>query len=381
MMQPEQQGEVEIPFEHPKFLVATGGFDTKVRLFNAETGELLTTYLIESHVVAMAFSGKPRTPSSIRSKLYLAVASAAQIHVFVVSPKPANGIVPILSLPLHEKAITAVGFGRDDLFVYSADESGLIVTWNPDENDARRFATQGTRGGRQPQITVFWRGKNDAGINAMVYNDERDMFVTADKAGALKVWDIPRQECIVKTRPCEDRSKKKTIPRDKNVPVRYLQTCEISVDNRIVIVGSPDGWLFVYSFENLLKGSCTKDPPPPIRLENGVEYILRTSISVDQKFFAVATSTKKIVVYHLKEILNLKPDETKLKPHRTLKGHKDWVWDIAFIGGVEDDQHYLISCSTDSTLRLWKVEEATCVLDTFPKAQKGLTCLAMKEVY
>jgi G protein beta subunit-like protein len=39
--------------------------------------------------------------------------------------------------------------------------------------------------------------------------------------------------------------------------------------------------------------------------------------------------------------------------YKQLKGHLKWVWDCRF----SCDSAYLISCSTDGTLKLWGVEK------------------------
>lgn len=39
--------------------------------------------------------------------------------------------------------------------------------------------------------------------------------------------------------------------------------------------------------------------------------------------------------------------------YKQLKGHFKWVWDCRF----SCDSAYLISCSTDATLKLWGVEK------------------------
>ncbi len=60
---------------------------------------------------------------------------------------------------------------------------------------------------------------------------------------------------------------------------------------------------------------------------------------------------------------------------KTLKGHLKWVWDCQF----SCDSAYLITCSTDMTIKLWDVEKGELV-QTLKGHEKGVVCLALNDI-
>lgn len=67
------------------------------------------------------------------------------------------------------------------------------------------------------------------------------------------------------------------------------------------------------------------------------------------------------------------PEEEKIDFHlkSRLVGHKKWVWDCDF----SLDSKYLISCSSDKTIKIWSVETSK-TLSTLPN-QKGVSNIAL----
>lgn len=63
---------------------------------------------------------------------------------------------------------------------------------------------------------------------------------------------------------------------------------------------------------------------------------------------ATCSADKKIKLYKVNDI-----EKFDVSEHKVLKGHLKWVWDCRF----SCDSAYLISCSTDTTLKLWGIEK------------------------
>jgi len=68
-------------------------------------------------------------------------------------------------------------------------------------------------------------------------------------------------------------------------------------------------------------------------------------------------------------------DNFSITEHKTLKGHLKWVWDCQF----SCDEAYLITCSTDQTIKLWDVEKGELV-QTLKGHEKGVICLALNDI-
>jgi len=68
---------------------------------------------------------------------------------------------------------------------------------------------------------------------------------------------------------------------------------------------------------------------------------------------ASCSADKKIKLFKT----SLEGDKFDVIEHATLKGHLRWVWDCQF----SCDSAYLISCSTDMSIKLWEVDKGELV--------------------
>lgn len=86
---------------------------------------------------------------------------------------------------------------------------------------------------------------------------------------------------------------------------------------------------------------------------------------------ATCSADKKIKLYKIISDSN----KFQLFEYKVLKGHFKWVWDCQF----SCDSAYLISCSTDATIKLWNVDKGELV-QTLKGHEKGVVCLALNDI-
>ena len=59
---------------------------------------------------------------------------------------------------------------------------------------------------------------------------------------------------------------------------------------------------------------------------------------------------------------------------KTLKGHSQWVWDMAFSA----DSAYLVSASSDKTAKLWNLKAGQCIVE-YANHRKAVTAVALND--
>lgn len=85
-------------------------------------------------------------------------------------------------------------------------------------------------------------------------------------------------------------------------------------------------------------------------------------------FLATCSSDRSCKIWQLNE------EEDEFQEYADLTGHGGWVWDCDFT----NDSVYCITVSTDTYVRIWKIEKAD-VRKTLVGHTKGITCLAFQD--
>jgi WD40 repeat protein len=111
------------------YILATGGYESTVRLFDAQNANMLRTIqFVDSQVLQLSFSGVG--PAAAHEPLILAVAGCPRIALYdIQSASPSAFFV----FEGHTLAVTAVGFepSTRPAFVFSASEDGNLLVWDP----------------------------------------------------------------------------------------------------------------------------------------------------------------------------------------------------------------------------------------------------------
>lgn len=391
-----------------QFILATGGYDTFVRFFDAQNQSLVrTVQFCDQHVIRIAFSGTGKVP--VNHPLYLVVGGSLTVCVYDVSTNdtPPNIFAPFKG---HTDPITAVGFEPiNSSFVYSASEDGTLQTWVPDPAIAphphmhagmpppypnatmtngmyprsamhmglgryplppgRRFPS-----GRRFNATKF-ENMGPSGLVAIhdaTYFPPDDLFFTVDAEGRLRVWDHESGQCRGEFVPCRSR--------------RNIQCLELSADYRTLVMANFDGLVFIYDVNRMLTDSGHVEP---ITFRANSNYITRVRLSSTSNLLVCTTKQGAIKVFRMQDIFasknkplekekqseNEKQSEESVTPVWDFGSHPGWVWDAAF---VADSEEYLFTCSSSMQVMLWTLNNIGHSLE-YKGHQKSVVCLAVKE--
>lgn len=389
-----------------QFVLATGGYDRQIRLFDAQDATPLRSVRFnDSQVLQLAFSGAG--PVEWREPLFLAVAGSPLVAVYNVST-PNSSPLPVFEFKEHKGPVTAVGFepSTPPAFGYSASEDGTLQVWDPRDparGDGRLGATHGSdvagpsvytnqaqpdaSGSQNPatrsQQSRVWEFTNwsesaedkssRVPINAAVYLHAANMFFTADSSGRVRAWDFARKKRIGEMKPGGSG--------------RHLQTLELSNDGTRLVTANADGHVFVLDVHDLLSRP-DKCLLATFSADKGKKvYVTRTRLSPNGCALACTLGTGFVRIFNLADVLSNHIEETNepcpaseamVQARRSFRAHRGWVWDAVFVG---DNASYLFTCSTNTQVCLWNLTGAEPTSTEYPGHAKAVVCLAMKERY
>ena len=92
--------------------------------------------------------------------------------------------------------------------------------------------------------------------------------------------------------------------------------------------------------------------------------MLKCVLSPDCSYLVTASSDHTVKLWSV-------PDFTLVK---TLATHQRWVWDCVFSA----DSSYLVTASSDRSARLWDIDKAE-VIRTYNGHQKAVVCVALND--
>lgn len=376
-----------------QFILATGGYDTYVRIFNAQNQSLVrTVQFCDQHVIRVAFSGKGKV--AVNQPLYLVVGGSLLVCVYDVSTNdtPPNIFAPFKG---HTEPVTAVGFEPiNSSFVYSASEDGTLQTWLPESAHSPHmyagmnapYGTQGAANGLYARAPINrglgvyplpsgrtfcptkFENRDASGIvpiHDAIYFPPDDLFFTADAKGRLRIWDHASQ-----------RLRREIIPHPS---ARNLQCLELASDYRILVLANFDGMVFVYDVKKMLADADVV----PISFRANSSYITRVRLSPQSNLLVCTTKQGAVKVFRMQDIKasralpieGVDMHEESVTPVWDFGSHPGWVWDAAFVGESED---FIFTCSSNRQVMLWTLENLEHSLE-YKGHEKPVVCLAVKE--
>jgi WD40 repeat protein len=359
-----------------QFILATGGYESTVRIFDAQNASLLRTIQFsDSQILQLAFSSSG--PVEYGAPLTLAVAGSPRISLYDVSAR-SNSTNATFVFEGHTGPVTAVGFDPRPTprFLYSASEDKTLQVWKPQAPPPPAGGHLGTHPQQQPPVRsspacVIRKFVNRYPINAAVYHGRTEAFFTADTRGMIRVWSLDSDVPISEVSPHPTR--------------RHLQTLELSSDNTRLVSANADGRVFVYEVSDLL-ADPTLPPLSTFLVADEKAYITRTRLSSDSTKLACTLSTGMVSVFRMEDVISRHDEERKdqygavdsiVQPCKCFRGHIGWVWDAVFVG---EQSNYLFTCSTNTHVILWNLEDDHSSTE-YPGHTKAVVCLAIVEQY
>ncbi len=271
-------------------LLATGGYDNTIRLWDASSG-LCYKSLSHPDKQVNALQVSP-------DKAYVVAGGSPSIKLYDVNAK---GNDPLVTYEGHSGNVTAVGFQRDGRWMYSASEDGSVRIWDPRASGSQRDYDA------------------RAGVNAVALHPNQGELVSGDHSGAVRVWDLAANKCSVELSP------------EGDTPISAIA---IASDASAVVAANFNGGLFVWAPRS------SEEYTPLRRLQGHRGYILSARLSPDVRLLATASSDRTVRLWNVAD----------WSPALTLTGHGRWVWDAVFSA----DSSYLVTASSDMTAKLWE---------------------------
>jgi G protein beta subunit-like protein len=147
-------------------VLVTGGFDHKIRFWEATTGICSRTLRFgESQVNKLSIS---------EDKHHVVAGGHPHLQLYDVNSSNDN---PLQTFEGHTHNVTDLGFQRDSNWLYSCSEDGTMKIW-----DMRASGCQ---------ISIECR----SAVNTVALHPNETEIVTGDQAGCVKVWDMHMNTC------------------------------------------------------------------------------------------------------------------------------------------------------------------------------------------
>ncbi|EEC03813.1 conserved hypothetical protein, partial [Ixodes scapularis] len=307
-------------------ILATGGYDHSIRLWQAHSGLCQRTLQhADSQVNVLDVSP---------DRQHIAAGGYQHIRTYDINSANSN---PVVSYEGHTKNVTALGFHEDGLWITKA-YSDVLSFWFRSRTPACQ--------------RVF---ETNAPVNcACLHSNQCELFV-GDQSGVVYAWDLRTNQ-------------NEQVALDVDVSVQHLD-----VDSSGQHLAAIDNKGVCYLF-TLCAGTDNQMASPErlVKFAAHKRYGLKCRFSPDGSLLVTSSADATARVWRLSDLLASGDDNG---PERLLSNaNQRWVWDVAFSG----DAQFLITASSDSVARLWSVEPAE-VKREFSGHQKALTALAFRD--
>jgi len=295
-------------------ILATAGYDHTIRFWEAPTGLChRTLQYTDSQVNQLQI-----TPD----KNFLAVAGNPHVRLYDINSTNPN---PVTSFDGHTANVTAIGFQKDQKWMYTGSEDGTVKIW-----DIRAPGFQ-----RDYQSKAF--------INTVALHPNQGEIISGDEDGNIRVWDLTANTCSYEL-----------VPDGKT----SIRSVAVASDASLVIAANNRGTCFAWklgkgTFEALQK------------IDAHSTYCLKCLLSPDVKYLATTSADKTVKIWNVQRNFALE---------KSLVGHQAWVWDCSFSA----DSAYLVTGSSDKKAKLWGVKNGEVILE-YVGHHKAITSVALND--
>ncbi|KAG5894355.1 hypothetical protein JTB14_031916 [Gonioctena quinquepunctata] len=307
--------------ENDQIILATGGYDHTIKLWQTHTGICIRTLQhAESQVNALEI-----TPD----KKLLAAASYQHIYMYdLMSSNPAA----IVNYEGTSKNVTSVGFQVDGKWMYTGGEDSRARIW-----DLR------ARNNQCPKIFEV-----QAPINCVCLHPNQVELFVGDQNGIIYRWDLRTD------------NNEQLIPENEAM----ILDIDISPDSQLMASVNNKGRCYIWS---LVSGSI--DTPtkmiPKQKFEAHKRHALKCKFSPDSNLLVTTSADQTARIWNRLDFSSVQ--ELKQENQR-------WVWDAAFSA----DAQYVFTASSDGLARLWNVKTGVMERE-YAGHQKAVIALAFRD--
>jgi target of rapamycin complex subunit LST8 len=333
-------------------VLVTGGFDQKIRFWEATTGSCIRSLRFgESQVNTVKIS---------KDKLLVAAGGNPQICIYDVN---SSHDLSLMTLDGHGQNVTGLGFQQDGKWVYSCSEDGTMKVW-----DMRTGSSQ---------VSIDTRGA----LNSISLHPKETEIITGDQNGHVKVWDMTASACRTDFVPLPDVPVRSTsIVRVMIKPVLSLMVFVAQSRNGSTLaVGSHKGHVYIYKRgdENVsdqilchlshVIETQKADYTRHIDFKAHDTYLLKCMVSPDMNSVVTTSADHTIRQWGI-------GTSQQGEQMRCLTQHQRWVWDAVFSA----DSSYLVSASSDQSAKLWDLNLGE-VIRNYMGHNLAVTCVDLND--
>jgi len=175
-------------------VLVTGGYDHKIRFWDASSGTCSKSIAFnDSQVNCLEIA---------HDKSLLVAGGNPSIQLFDVHAAEER---PVVTYDGHIANVTAVGFNKDQKWIFSCSEDCSVRVWDTRSNNHTR------------------KYEAAAPVNTVLLHPSRAELISGDQSGAVKIWDLTADKCREEYVPLVD------------VPVRSVSMvrCGMNLSSRL----------------------------------------------------------------------------------------------------------------------------------------------------
>jgi len=319
-----------VAFSHDGKMLASGGADKTIKLWNIKEGKMLATFSgHESGVLSVAFSPD--------NKMLVSSSGDKSIRLWDVKEQKMVG-----SLIGHDRNAHSVSFFSDGKMLASGSSDNTIKLWNVNKKEL---------------VSTFY-GHND-GVASVAVSPDNKTIASASWDKTIKIWSVEKHSILATLNGHNDRVNSVVFSpdgkmlasgsRDNTIKIWDMQnkglvaTLEGHKDRVTSLMFSPNG-------KTLVSGSWDKT----VKLwDIATKKIMETFAGNKSAVWSVAFSPDgDSVVSGNEEGIVIKWDIVLRKNIKSLTGHSAEV----FIAAFSPDGRLLASGSDDKTVKIWDIE-------------------------